>query len=136
MGTIEKEKRDTKMTTQSWNALPAQVLEILYPSCAAKLSLSVIFFHSCFSLKALLSHLQGELLVEKNQLLAPTEVIMPFLSPTFPHLAQMQRLSFKAQQQSTRRHKGLRGLQKLHPGCQNKQQPRGKLMSFQCGCSK
>lgn len=55
MWELLRKRRGTEMTTQSWNALPTRVLEIHYLSCATKLSLSVIFFHSCFSLKALLS---------------------------------------------------------------------------------
>lgn len=109
MGAIEKEKWNTEMTTQFWNALATQVLEFHYSSCAAKLSLNVIFFNSCFSLKALfLPHPQEELRIQQSQLLAPQRGKNAFSSYYFPIPSLEQGLQIKAQ--SIRSHKGLREL--------------------------
>ncbi len=88
MGAVEKEKWNTEMTAQSWNASATQVLEFHYSSCAVKLSLNVIFFHSCFSLMALFSFpICKNYTYKQSQLLAPREVKMLFLPTTFPYLA-------------------------------------------------
>lgn len=85
------------MTTESWNALPTQVLEIHYLSCATKFSSSAIFFHSYFSLKVLLSFPSYKnICLWDSQWLAPTEIKMSFFSFIFPHLAQMQGLKSPA----------------------------------------